>query len=265
MPDTNTSKAVILAYSGGSMSEGWKSKRDKGLWPVERAQVIAHCKDLTAAVCNIGCGAGRETFGMYAMGFVNIRGYDCTAAMLEGARERAKVEALDIGFDQAAADSLPCPDGTFDVVTLFENVYGHITPRQARHRALCEIRRVLKPGGIVMMAVTSLHDSLVCRAYFSLARIVRAVWNPYNLEPGDKFMARHRWGLAKTRSEAPRSHYFLPHEVLDDARAAGLFLVQETTSAGILAAPGTVTDPRHLRGMGRLLYVLARPLDSANR
>jgi hypothetical protein len=44
---------------------------------------------------------------------------------------RNKEEGLNIEFKLAMADNLPYPSNTFDVITIFENIYGFITPRSA--------------------------------------------------------------------------------------------------------------------------------------
>jgi SAM-dependent methyltransferase len=58
------------------------------------------------------------------------------------------------------ADNLPDSSNTFDIVTVFENVYGFITLRTARIGSLREIKRVLKQGGIAMLAVNTIYNRL---------------------------------------------------------------------------------------------------------
>jgi SAM-dependent methyltransferase len=96
------------------------------------------------AILEIGCGSG--------MGLAYLRqraarvvGGDYTQALLDEARahlERAPVARFD-------AQALPFPDASFDVVLMLEMVY-YIPDLD---RALAEARRVLKPGGSLLVTV----------------------------------------------------------------------------------------------------------------
>jgi SAM-dependent methyltransferase len=80
---------------------------------------------------------------------VEVDGVDASVGMLAIAeRERAALPDEPGGrlrFHHALADRLPFPDATFDVVTTAFVL--QLVP--SRHRALCEARRVLRPGGRV--------------------------------------------------------------------------------------------------------------------
>ena len=54
---------------------------------------------------------------------------------------------------------LPFPDNEFDIALLLGPLY-HLTERKERIRSLCEARRVVKHGGIVVVAVISRYASL---------------------------------------------------------------------------------------------------------
>jgi SAM-dependent methyltransferase len=62
----------------------------------------------------------------------------------------ARRRGLSVRALAARAQSLPLPDGTFDVV-LANNSLCYITERIERQRALSEIHRLLRPGGWVAM------------------------------------------------------------------------------------------------------------------
>jgi ubiquinone/menaquinone biosynthesis C-methylase UbiE len=100
------------------------------------------------SLLDVGCGTG-----VFAAACVDrwpgaeVEGTDISAGMLEVA-ERARAALGDRGRDrlrlrQAPADRLPYPDGMFDVVT--SAFVLQLVP--SRHRALREMRRVLRPGG----------------------------------------------------------------------------------------------------------------------
>ena len=248
---------ITQAYTAGPMFESWVRMQELGLWPIEKTLLETHCPDRSLSVCNIGCGSGRETFAMHQMGWHNICGVDCTEALLNVAREKSLKDGLAIRFELTTADHLPFADGSLDVVTLFENIYGHITPHAARLASLKEISRVLKPQGVVLMVVTSLYHTGLGFLYVRLCDMMRVVWNPSGMEPGDKRLQRSHWGENVTRINAPCSHWFARGEVSRDAASAGLSVKQRSAVKRLLMDPLDNTQQK-LRGMGRLVYVLAK-------
>ena len=65
--------------------------------------------------------------------------------MIARATRKAEKAGVDVVFQNALAESLPFPDGRFDVVLV--TVMLHHLARAARLQAVREMRRVLKPGG----------------------------------------------------------------------------------------------------------------------
>lgn len=95
----------------------------------------------------MGCGAGHASFAA-AHQVKQVVAYDLSAQMLDVVAQAAKEKGLDnIATRQGYAESLPFEDGSFDVV---------ISRYSAHHwhdvgRALREVNRVLKPGGVVIV------------------------------------------------------------------------------------------------------------------
>lgn len=56
-----------------------------------------------------------------------------------------------ISYAQADATALPFPDASFDVVC-FKSVIGALGSRESQARALAEMARVLRPGGVLLFA-----------------------------------------------------------------------------------------------------------------
>ena len=100
-----------------------------------------------ASILDMGCGAGHASFTA-AQNVKQVVAYDLSAQMLDVVTLAAKEKGLDnIAIRQGYAESLPFEDGTFDVV---------ISRYSAHHwhdvgRALREVNRVLKPGGVVIV------------------------------------------------------------------------------------------------------------------
>jgi SAM-dependent methyltransferase len=222
---------VINAYSTGTIYQNWGSQK-RGLSDYESALIQTHCSDRDATILTVGCGAGRETFALYKLGFRDIRGVDCTDALLQVAMNSNKEEGLNIEFKLALADNLPYPSNTFGVITVFENVYGHITPHSARMDSLTELRRVLKPGGLVMIIVNSIYHRWRYFAAFKMLETFRLLYNPNEMEKGDKFWGQERKANPQGKARV-KIHWFKPGEIPEDARRIGLSVLQSTTVEGI--------------------------------
>ena len=102
-------------------------------------------------VLDVGCGTG--TLALHARRLVGAAGFvagiDAAQEMVARARRKAGKAGLSVHFELASADSLPFPDASFDAVMC--TVTLHHLPRWMRAATLREMRRVLKPGGRVLL------------------------------------------------------------------------------------------------------------------
>ena len=227
-----------------------------GLRNEEACLLEAHPVPREASICVVGCGSGREVFAFYRLGFHHIVGIDCTPELLDIARQRGEKDGLPVRFELATASAIPSSDASFDLITFFENVYGHITPRAERLKTLNEAHRALKPGGVCFLVVTNMYVRWLYRAYFALQGLTLPLWNPQKLEPGDKVMRDARLARRETSGLLARSHWFKPGEVPDEARQARFSVVHATTEWGL--RQNLQGNMQGLRGQGRLVYVLRR-------
>lgn len=98
-----------------------------------------------AAVLDLGCGAGHVSFHVAPL-VDKVIAYDLSADMLNVVAEAAKVKGLiNIETTQGIAESLPFADKSFDFV--FSRYSAHHWQDLAV--ALREVKRVLKPNGVV--------------------------------------------------------------------------------------------------------------------
>lgn len=118
--------------------------------------VIPHVKP-SHKVLDVGCGPGTITIGFASL--INtseggsVTGVDAGAPVLQMARELADARDLSskVVFRQANVllEGLPFPDSTFDLV-FTSHMLTHLAPApDAPVAALKEMRRVLKPGGLL--------------------------------------------------------------------------------------------------------------------
>jgi SAM-dependent methyltransferase len=106
--------------------------------------VYEHLPERVERLLDAGChdGAGTAAFATRAQEAVGID-LDLPA-LQEGARRHAGV-----GLAAASADALPFGDAAFDCV-VFSEVLEHV-PAAVEARCIAEIRRVLRPGGTLIL------------------------------------------------------------------------------------------------------------------
>ena len=250
----DSASAMASLYCGPKFSQ-W-SRPAAGLYPWEFAVLALCALQRTSRILNVGCGAGRETFALHQLGYSDVSGLDCSLALVDVARQRAAQAGLPLPFVVGSAEALPFPAESFDLVTLFENVLGHITPAAARRRVLREVHRVLRPGGYASVEVTSIRNRRRYWLWIRLLDFVRRWYNPAALEPGDKPTRDARQIPDLSAQQIPRTHWFHPAELPADAAAAGLDVLRTSTQKGIVA--NAYADVRHYHRGGRLLYLLRK-------
>lgn len=102
-------------------------------------------------VLEVGCGTGevaqraRVRVGPHGQ----VSGVDPSAQMIDVARNKAARAGLDIDYGIGAIEALPYPDASFDVV--LSSLMMHHLPGDLKSTGLVEVRRVLKPGGRLLI------------------------------------------------------------------------------------------------------------------
>ena len=125
-------------------------EEDKHWWFASRTRAILGYLDRYVGagknlrVLDIGCGAGNMAHHLAHYG--QVVGVDLYSKPLEVARQRG------LEVHEGAADDLPFDDQSFDLATLLD-VVEHV-PNE--HGVFSECRRVLKPGGKLLVTVPAL-------------------------------------------------------------------------------------------------------------
>lgn len=118
--------------------------------------------------CDMGCGPGHVAGYLQALG-VDVCGIDLSPAMIEQARRLNP----GVSFRQGDMTALDLPDASFSGIAAFYSII-HI-PRGEVVAALGEWRRVLQPGGLLLLAFhigdQTIHldewwDQAVCVDFF---------------------------------------------------------------------------------------------------
>jgi SAM-dependent methyltransferase len=97
-------------------------------------------------VLDIACGEGYGS-ALLSRRAARVIGADLSAAAVAHARERYAA-APNLAFREADCTALPFPSGTFDAIVSFETI-EHIAGQAP---FVDEMRRVLRPGGIVILS-----------------------------------------------------------------------------------------------------------------
>jgi SAM-dependent methyltransferase len=116
-----------------------------GLWRSEE-KVFTRLFKPEDVLLEVGCGAGRIAFGLWELGYHRLLGVDIARAMIEEARRINTVLEYGVSFRLADATRLPFGDSEFDGAIFGFNGLMTIPQREKRREALCEIRRVVRPG-----------------------------------------------------------------------------------------------------------------------
>jgi ubiquinone/menaquinone biosynthesis C-methylase UbiE len=150
------------ARGGGSRSTA-RTDDAAAYWSrVARSKPFAHELDFarlgallprTARVLDLGCGWGRSMHAMRAAGWTDVVGADFAEGMLI----RGAEESPDLRLVRADGRRLPFRDASFDGAVVLAVLTA--VPRDDDQRAIAsELRRVLRPGGVVAISDLLLND-----------------------------------------------------------------------------------------------------------
>ncbi|MCK4732698.1 MAG: methyltransferase domain-containing protein [Methanophagales archaeon] len=115
------------------------------------------------AVLDVACGTGNMSFEL-ATKFKRVYGIDISKGMLNRAKlkmETAEAENRQIGFIYGNGENLPFKDNFFDAVTCILAI-EHFSDTE---RAISEMKRVLKDGGIMVFNLLEMRDGVLKKIF----------------------------------------------------------------------------------------------------
>jgi SAM-dependent methyltransferase len=188
-------------------------------------------------VLEVGAGTGFFLLNLWQAGFVGeAHATDLSPGMLATCRENARRIGCELRTAAGDAEALPCAEGAFDLVV--GHAFLHHLPDYAA--AIAEMRRVLRPGGSLLIAgePTRLGDRIAGVAKRAAAAGMRAA---DRLRPGLRGPSPPPPATAAERAARDLEghvdlHTFEPAELAKVVRAggfAGVHVETEELTAGL--------------------------------
>lgn len=196
-----------------------RAAHELGLWASERILIERFFPDHDAPLLEAGCGAGRVTLALRALGYRRLTAFDFAEELVDQARSLAAGRgATEITFLHADATRLSSGNllgYSFSGALFLFNGLMQIPGRENRRAALREIHRACRPGALLLFTTHDRDDSPRERARWTAeaARWAAGAQDPRLVEFGDRYFD----------SEAGRTFMHLPDraEILADLAATG--------------------------------------------
>jgi glycine/sarcosine N-methyltransferase len=130
------------------------------------ALIVARLGPGSHLILDCACGIGTQSIGLTGKGH-RVIGTDLSPGALVRAEREAGIRSAD--FPKAAADlrALPFPDGTFEAVVCADNAVPHLLTPQDMLAGLTSMRRVLRPGGVVILTTRPYDELRASRPTYS--------------------------------------------------------------------------------------------------
>jgi SAM-dependent methyltransferase len=157
---TGTGSSAVEGRLWSARADDWAAYLEGQFEPLYRA-VIEELDPAGLSILDVGCGAGRF-LALAAAAGAAVTGLDAAPSLLAIARRRVP----DAPLLQGDIESLPFDDDTFDVVTGVNSFQYATDPRHAH----AEARRVVRPGGRVVVAVWGAPDRTNASRYLAALR-----------------------------------------------------------------------------------------------
>jgi ubiquinone/menaquinone biosynthesis C-methylase UbiE len=169
MERSSLSVAGAVLPSAGVATPGPSLPYTHGASSIERERLARRTAEVSAAfllphlrpgmrILDCGCGGGTITLGLAeAVAPGEAVGLDFQPAQVAGARALAAERGVaNVRFVTGSVYELPFPDASFDAAYA-NTLFMHLAEPS---RALAEMRRVLRPGGVIALADDD-HDSFI--------------------------------------------------------------------------------------------------------
>ena len=152
---------------------------------ITRREIDIYCRILPlrpgARILDLCGGQGRHTLEFCRRGFNRCTLVDYSRSLLAVGQQTARPQQLSVNFIQADARRLPLNSESHDYGLILGNSLGYMAEPESDRQILAECRRVLAPGGRLLLDVT---DGDMIRA-----KIAPNAWHEID---GDVVVCRER-------------------------------------------------------------------------
>jgi len=107
-------------------------------------KLIADYLKIDSLIVDYGCGYGRTLNELYSQGFKNLMGFDYASEMIEYGKNKFPY----LNLQTSENNRIECDSNSVDLVILFA-VLTCIIDNDMQEELINEIKRVLKPGGLI--------------------------------------------------------------------------------------------------------------------
>lgn len=198
-----------------------RAAHELGLWESERILIERFLPDRETPLLEAGCGAGRVTLGLWALGYRDLTAFDFARELVDQAVSLAAERGAGaIRFLHADATRLQASrelgdEPKFGGALFLFNGLMQIPGRKNRRTALRELHRVCAGGAPLLFTTHDRDSSPTERALWRLEKMrwERGDQDPRLVEFGDRYF----------EDEAGRTFMHLPDraEILADLAATG--------------------------------------------
>jgi SAM-dependent methyltransferase len=181
-PNFSLERQILRYYASGQEAERLESPYFR--WEKVRTLDLLDrfLPPAPARVLDVGGAAGAYAFPLAERGY-EVDLVDPVPLHIEQAKQRAAMsQRVPRSFQVGDARAIPCEDGAADAVLFFGPLY-HLTDSNQRLKAICEARRVLRAGGVLLaVAISRFASALdgIARGLIRDADFVRIVEQDLN-------------------------------------------------------------------------------------
>jgi SAM-dependent methyltransferase len=226
-------QAAQRLYSQSPLVDGYTVAADEPLGDVEAeiADRHLHPGDL---LLDLGCGGGREAFGLARRG-IRVVGIDACEPLVQRASTAALAlpSGCEVSFRTGTLATLDAAPASFDAIWLASELYAEIPRRAARIAQLGRLASFTRPGRpLIVFAHFGCGRRPVRWLLDSPRRVLAPLLPRLVAEPGDRMVRDPIVGGPPFY----RHHFDSESEVRAEFAAAGLAVMERISSAFVLRA-----------------------------